>query len=192
LNFDDLKIFILNKLKNELEASLHYHNVGHTIHVLDQCNALSAELGIKGERLILLCTAALLHDVGYIWTRVQHEQRSVEFAKSELPNWGYNSEQIGQISNMILATRIPQFAQTELERIICDADLSYLGTSDFFAKGDDLFYEFLEASIVKTKDDWNKMQVSFLKAHTYHTQIAKDKFEATKQLHLKQLVEAIS
>lgn len=189
MNFDSLKIFVLNKLRNELEESLHYHNAGHTVHVLNQCEALAFKMGVDGERLTLLRTAALLHDVGYIWTRIQHEQRSVEYAKSELPNWDYTSEQIKEISNMILATRIPQSATTELEQILCDADLSYLGTKEFVEKGNDLFDEFMESKEVSSKEEWNRKQVGFLKAHHYFTDAAKQQFEATKQQHLDQLIE---
>lgn len=189
MNIDGLQIFILNKLRNELEESLHYHNVDHTIHVLSQCNILAHKMGVEGERLILLRTAALLHDVGYIWTRIQHEQRSVEYVKSELPNWGYSPEQIKEISDMILATRIPQSAKTELEQILCDADLSYLGTPEFESKGNDLFDEFMASREVSSKDEWNKKQVGFLKAHQYFTDVAKHQFESTKQSHLHELMK---
>ena len=190
MDFDNLKLYIIDKLTKELDVSLYYHNVDHTLDVLKQCEEIGSEMGVSDEDMLLLRTAALFHDVGYVWVRAQHEQRSVAYAKNELPNWGYSSNQIEVISKMILTTRIPQSASTELEQILCDADLSYLGTNAFVSRGNDLYKEFLEAGVVSSIEEWDAMQISFLKSHSYCTSIAKERYNSVKQENLNKLIRS--
>ncbi len=192
MDFEKIKTVILHKLANELNPSLHYHNVQHTIDILDQCNEFAENMKVGKEDFLLLQTAALLHDVGYIWGRTSHEERSVDYAKKVLPDWQYSAEQIDKICNMILATRIPQSANTMLEQILCDSDLSYLGTNSFETRGNDLFFELEEAGVVSSKKEWDKMQVSFLKSHTYYTSIAKHQFSKVKQENLDRLIQSMN
>ena len=75
----------------------------------------------------------------------------------------------------------------EAEKIICDADLDYLGRSDFYSTGEGLFKEFLRQGIVQDETSWNLLQVNFLERHHYFTQTCQRKREAIKQQHLEEL-----
>ena len=81
---------------------------------------------------------------------------------------------------------------TILEKIICDADLMYLGTDDFKLRGDDLYLEFLANKTVSNKDDWNKLQIRFLKSHRFHTDYAQLHFGQKKQENLEELLKQTS
>ena len=48
-----------------------------------------------------------------------------------LPDYGYSKEQIKQIQRLIEVTKIPEKPQNNLECIILDSDLYYLGTDDY-------------------------------------------------------------
>ena len=91
---------------------------------------------------MLLKTACLFHDAGFITSRVDHEkQRMCTGKKTPARFWIYSQDEIDRICGMIMATKIPQSPKNNLEEIICDADLDYLGRDDFFAIGDSLFEE---------------------------------------------------
>ena len=70
---------------------------------------------------------------------------------------------------MIMATKIPQSPKNKLEKIICDADLDYLGRDDFEVISNNLYTEFLDFGIVKDHNDWMQKQIGFLEFHLYFT-----------------------
>ena len=93
---------------------------------------------------------------------------------------------------MIMATRIPQAPDNDLARIICDADLDYLGRDDFFTIGRRLFDEFLLHGVVDGEESWNRLQVSFLQGHTYFTDTAVSTRKAIKLRHLEELKNLVN
>ena len=88
---------------------------------------------------------------------------------------------------MIVATRIPQSPKTHLEKIICDADLEYLGTDSFDSISNSLFEEVKVYGNVKSLRQWNEIQVKFIGAHHYYTPFSIKNREAEKQRHLAEV-----
>jgi predicted metal-dependent HD superfamily phosphohydrolase len=91
-----------------------------------------------------------------------------------LPKFGFTKKQIKRIEGMIMATIIPQRPTNILEEIMCDADLDYLGRSkeEFYSISDSLKRELMEHGLLKNEDDWDPIQVKFLKEHRFFTQTA--------------------
>lgn len=172
MQFEQVKTFILDKLRKELPPHLSYHSVYHVEDVYEAATLLAKEENITGEELTLLLTAVLFHDSGFLEGPHEHEQASCRLASKVLPDYGYTEEQIKLICGMIMATRIPQTPHNHLERIICDADLDYLGRDDFFSIGNKLFAELRVYGIVRNEDDWNQIQIRFLDKHDYFTETA--------------------
>ena len=188
MNIEKFKEFIVTKIRNEISPNLTYHNLSHTLSVLKHCSNYITRLKISTTDAYLLQTAALIHDIGFLWVYDNHEQRGVDFAIEELPKWGYSENDIRIISGMIMATKIPQNPQTLLEEIICDADLDYIGTDDFIPIGNTLHQEFLKYNRLTIDDDWDSFQVKFLKFHKFRTDFAKEFREPIKQQHIKELL----
>jgi len=184
VQFDKVKPFIFNKLNQELPEHLSYHNLNHTQDVL----ALAEEIGhlenIREEEKILLLTAALFHDTGYINVSRGHEEISCSIAHDILPQFDYNPEQIETICQMILATKIPQNPKTKLAEILCDADLDYLGRDDFFSLSNELYKEMIHNGLVSNQNEWDNMQVSFFKSHHFFTETSIQKRRLKKAEHL--------
>ena len=182
-----LKNHIISELTMGLSDKLSYHNVQHTLSVLSNCNKYIRRLKIAPHDAYLLRTAALLHDTGFMFGYEEHEERSVKYAENILPDWNYSAREIDTISAIIRATKIPQKPQTELENIIADSDLDYLGTDKFYLVGERLFNELKALGKLKTRNEWNRLQVNFLENHSYHTAFARKYREPIKQKHLKEL-----
>jgi len=176
---------ILDKLKNELPKSLHYHTIHHTIDVYTSAANIAKEEGITPSDLKLLLIAAVYHDAGYLEQNYDHEQRSCEIVKKYLPQFQYTKEDIDAICNIIMATKIPQKPKSHLEKIICDADLDYLGRNDFFSTSDKLYEEILAIGNIKNRGDWNKVQVAFLQQHHYFTSTAINLRQSQKEKNLQ-------
>ena len=185
MQFAEVKKFILNKLKTELPQHLSYHSVEHVKDVYNSCKEIAKHEGVKGDDLKLLLTAALFHDSGFLKGPKEHEKASCTIAKKHLPAYGYTAPQIKIICGMIMATKVPQQPQNHLEEIICDADLDYLGRTDFFTIGDKLFAELSVYGILSTEEEWNRLQVRFLEAHHYFTKTAIKLRQKQKNKYLK-------
>ena len=185
MDFKQAKDFILAKQQEELAPQLTYHNTAHILDVYDAvCSHIEAA-GITGDDAVLLQTAALFHDSGFIVQALGHEEISCSFAKQYLPGFGYSPSQIDVICGMIRATKIPQSPKTVLEEILADADLDYLGRNDFRAISDGLFAELKHTGVVADEEAWNRMQVRFFESHHYFTANAKAWRDTKKQENLQ-------
>ncbi len=191
MNFIEAKNFILDRLGKELPKNLYYHGLHHTLDVCDAADLLARAEHVNGESLILLRTAALFHDCGFIKQYVNNEPIAVTFAIEHLPSFGYTPDQIKSISDIILSTRIPQRPQSHIEEIMCDADLDYLGRDDFFAISETLRDEWLAYGIVTSEEEFNRKQIQFFSQHQYFTRTSRELREAKKQEHLAELKKRI-
>lgn len=187
MRYEQAYSFLIGKLDHALPAYLSYHNAQHTKQVIDAAERLAKEEGIEGNDLILLKTAALFHDAGFLHDHDEHEKHSCKIARKHLPEFGYSVEEVDKICNMIMSTRSPQSPPDHLSELLCDADLYYLGTDQYTANAEKLFYEFKKTGIVKTETEWEVKQVEFLSAHRYFTKTAKASLERIKQQRLEQL-----
>lgn len=179
--------YILAKLKAELPLDRTYHSLAHTLDVYASTIEIAEKEGVVGEDLALLKIAALYHDSGFIIQGQDHEVVGCGIVREHLPGFGFTEEQVEKICRMIMGTRIPQSPEDHLSRILCDADLDYLGRGDFRRIGDTLFAEFLAYGVLRTEREWNELQVQFLERHTYFTDTNKALREPVKQQHLNDI-----
>ncbi len=187
-NYEEAEQFITRKLKDELPGSLHYHNFEHIQDVLQAAMAIAGPEKLSIEELHLLRIAALFHDSGFIFSPKHHEEKGCEMANQILPAFGFVKGQIDIVCGMILATRIPQTPQTLLEKILCDADLDYLGREDFYQVGERLGREMRDSGLIETDREWNLIQKTFLESHRYHTRYAQSHREELKKRHLQEIL----
>lgn len=188
-NYKKAEQHIVKLLKIKLPEGLHYHGLHHTFDVCDAAQRIAKAEGVSGEDLFLLLTAALIHDAGFTVTYMNHEDKSVELAKQILPQYGYSDQQLKVIEGIIHATKLPMEAQTLLEKIMCDADLDYLGREDFYPISEALKLEFMAQGIVKNDKEFDAVQIKFLNSHKYFTATAKASRDASKQKRLEEIME---
>lgn len=187
MDFKKAKKYVLDRLSNELSSDLYYHHLEHTLDVCYVIEVLAKEEGASEEDLMLLKTAGLYHDLGFVERYEDNEPIAATIAGDLLPTFGYTKAQVETIQDLILATRVPQKPKTHLEKIICDADLDYLGRNDFHEISKSLMKEWLAYGLVKSEEEFNKRQISFFKAHSYFTETAQRKREELKMKHLSEI-----
>jgi predicted metal-dependent HD superfamily phosphohydrolase len=186
MGFDKAKETIVHHLEQNLPSDLFYHGIHHTFDVFDAALVIAENEKIdSADDLTLLKTAALFHDSGFTIDASKHEECGCDLAREILPACDYSDSQIDQICGMIMATKIPQQPLNLLERIICDADLDYLGRDDFFKIGDTLYQELKAFDKIKDATQWNQLQISFLSNHQYHTEFSRGNREIKKQENLQ-------
>ncbi|NTW34028.1 MAG: HD domain-containing protein [Bacteroidetes bacterium] len=192
MDFIAAKEFVLNRLKNELNPEFFYHCYNHTIDVYESALKLAISENIVGKDLELLKTAALFHDTGFLVCYREHEEQSVVFSRKYLPEFGYSEEEINIICNIIFSTRIPQTPKTILDKILCDADLDYLGRDDFFMIANKLLCEWNVNGIPTTLKKWYHIQVDFLSNNDYFTTTAKRNRIEKKNENLSQILDLLT
>jgi uncharacterized protein len=190
--YKTIRSHILSKLRNGLSKDLTYHTVQHTLDILRNAERIARDENIQNEEdLFLLKVACLYHDSGFLITYKGHEEESCNLAKKDLPAFDCAERQVEIICGIIMATKIPQSPSNNIEEIICDADLDYLGTADFFTTGNKLFLELKKKGLVNSKKEWDVIQVNFLKEHRYFTATSKKLREQQKLIHLKMIESMI-
>jgi uncharacterized protein len=192
IDFAGARRYALDRLDRELPRSLHYHSLAHTHDdVLPAVERLAKYTGVAGGDLLLLRTAALFHDVGYVERVAGHELASARIAAEMLPHFGYLPAQIGAVAGMIRATRMPQAPRTALQALLADADLDGLGRDDFLPRSLDLWAELATLGAPTTERQWFGRQVAFLRGHRYWSRAARGARDAGKLRNIARLRELL-
>jgi uncharacterized protein len=184
--------FVNRLLTTHVTNTYPYHNIDHTLYVLDKTKLIAAHIGVSQTDLHLLKAAALWHDVGYINTMLHHEEESCTLAQMQLPQFGFTDEQISMICGMIMATQLPQVTHNELEAILADADLEYLSTAQADDMANELYKEMLIHHPTLSARDWDQIQVKFLEAHHYHTDFCFEHMEPANLGYLKMIIDRLN
>ncbi len=186
--YRSLRKQVLSNLQAQLPKSLTYHGLDHTLDVLNVCNQYIKRENLSLEERYLLRTGAIVHDMGFLKGPANHEEVGAGMAEILLKELGVNQKTIEKVKGLVMATKIPQNPSNHLQRIICDADLDYLGRQDYPEISEKLFEELKNMNVISTDQQWKDLQINFLKAHSYHTPFAIKNREPQKQIWLNKLL----
>ena len=179
---------VLEDLKSNLPEELTYHGVDHTLDVLHVCNQYIRRENLPAEERYLLRIGAVVHDMGFLKGPKNHEETGAEMASKLMRKSGFPEAGIELVQGLVLATKIPQSPQTPLQRIICDADLDYLGRKDYPEISQKLLMELRNMKVISTQEQWRELQIDFLRKHRFHTPFAQQYREPQKQVWLNKLL----
>jgi predicted metal-dependent HD superfamily phosphohydrolase len=184
-----LRRIVLEQLKNGLPQNLTYHDVDHVLDVLGVCNQYIKRFKIKGTDAYLLRIGALVHDLGFTKSTQNHEEVGAEMAQNIMESLKMDPAHIETVKGLVMATKIPQNPKTDLQKIICDSDLDYLGRKDYVEISGKLYQELKSTNVIKTREDWVELQIRFLNSHTFHTEFARKNREPKKQFWLNYILK---
>lgn len=169
-------------LTNSKCNQLPFHNLQHTIEVVQNVKYLCAAMGINQEETDILIIAAWFHDTGFSVTYKGHEEESKLIATAFLNTQKVSEDYIDTICNCINATKMPQCPTTKLAEILCDADIFHISNSHFFYRKLLLRREWELFCDYKVSDlEWHKLNLEFLKKHHFRTVFGKDTLTKGKQ-----------
>jgi len=186
--FEEAEAFIFYIMGKGLSPTLLYHNLEHTLDVLQAALEIAESEHISNDEKKLLRIAIFFHDAGFIHQYRDHEEKGCEMAKKYLPGFQFSKDQIAKICEMILATKIPQTPQSILGRILADADLDYLGRADVYPIAQRLFEEMKSHDMLPDESRWIPIQIEFLKKHRYFTAYSKKNRAPGKNVYLLELI----
>lgn len=191
MNYKDAETFVLGQLRTKLPHGLYYHNVPHTLDVVRATEILCDLERLDDESTLLLKTAALMHDAGFIEKYDKNESVGARLAGEWLPQFGYNKQQIDEICKLILTTQSPRKPDGLFQKIMCDADLDYLGRNDFFTISQSLRQEWSEQGKSYSLNDWYELEKGFLENHFYYTDSAYGLRNKKKQENLEEIKQLL-
>ena len=180
---------VFNSFKASDKRGLVYHNYNHTHEVVQASKDIAEGIGVKGKDLELLLLSAWFHDIGYLKKYKGHEQIGAEHASTFLKEQNVPDEDILIVQNAILATTFPQKPKTLLEEILCDADLSHIGSKDYLDKSQLLKLEWELTGENQSEDKKHNSDLNFLVEHSFHTDYAQLKMAERKGKNLVKLQE---
>ena len=175
MDFEHMRMDILNRLRSLLPETISYHDVPHTLNVEKAAVRYARLEGVNEQDMLLLRTAILFHDAGFILRYHENENFGIGMVRSILPGFGYDTEQIEIITGIINATKFSVDPESLLEKIMCDADHDYLGRPDYHVIAKKLRKEMEEFGKSFTDIEWINYQIYFLEnLHVYHTETAQN------------------
>jgi predicted metal-dependent HD superfamily phosphohydrolase len=185
-----LRRHVLAKLKRELPQYLAYHEMNHTLDVLNVCEQYIGRENLSEEDRYALRMGAIVHDMGFLVGASNHEAVGAGMAEVLMKDLSIEQRIIDQVKGLVMATKIPQTPLNHLQKIICDADLDYLGRDDYPTISVKLFAELKHMNVITTEQQWKDLQINFLKSHHFHTSYAVKNREPKKQYWLKKLLDS--
>ena len=79
-----LKREVTGILSAQLDKKLCYHNIDHTLDVIEQAEQIALSEKISpAKEILLLKVAALFHDTGFLYVYTGHEEKSCEIAREK-------------------------------------------------------------------------------------------------------------
>lgn len=192
---DILKIsedHVKNLFKDRLSSVYTYHNLDHTIQVVDKIKILAKEENVSLEDTEDLLLAGWFHDLGYIDDSENHEEESRKMAEEFLRKHQYDEARIAKIGKLILATDKFYKPTDHLENIIKDADLYHLASDDYFNVCENLRLEIKEVHHQKfSKLQWAELNTAFFAKHQFYTKFAQENWQPIKQKNTEKIFDKI-
>lgn len=185
-----LRKHVLDELREKLPQYLAYHGMNHTLDVLNVCEQYIRREKLGERDRYLLRIGAIVHDMGFLIGPSNHEAVGAEMASQIMNDLGMKQGVIDDVKGLVMATKIPQTPLNDLQKIICDADLDYLGRDDYPIISVKLFAELKHMNVITTEEQWKNLQINFLTAHKFHTSFARKNREPKKQYWLKKLLNS--
>jgi adenylate cyclase len=169
LRMKDLEEEIINKLIVDIPSSMTFNNLQHTLDVQRYTEAIAKYENVTNEEMLLLKTAAILHDIGYIWDYDSHTKLSVDFAIQILKKYSYTDNQIKQVSELINATSKPYRPSSKMEKILCDADQSYLLKKNVDEYIENKYKQVKANSKIRSEKTWYKEELEKIRNPKFYT-----------------------
>ncbi|PKB18290.1 Pycsar system effector family protein [Flavobacterium sp. 5] len=185
---------VSNLLKDKLSNLYSYHNLNHTLNVVAAVNKLCIKENVEDIGKEMLLVAAWFHDVGYINGAEDHESESVKITVDFLKEKDQSDEFIAGVSKLIMATSKFYVPQTQLEKIIKDADFVHITSLEYTSTCELLRFELKNTMNLSFDSlEWAKENLNFLmNKHQFYTDYALKKWQPLKEKNIEMVQKKLN
>src|SRR5829696_3225341 len=129
------RTYVTDIFQHRVKPEFVFHNLEHTEDVVEASSHMADYYQLHEDDRLVLMLAAWFHDTGYSSGKAEgHEEASVQLAMQFLQARHTDDTIIQRVTSCIQSTRMPQSPVSQVEKILCDADLHHLATDDFKAR----------------------------------------------------------
>jgi predicted metal-dependent HD superfamily phosphohydrolase len=165
-----------------------FHNIDHSRDVVSAVEEIGGHIELTDDEIESAIVAGWLHDVGYTNGEADHEQASAEKARELLYQWGASHKKVMEVTEAILATKLPQHPKSIVSKVLCDADLHHLSTDACPKQSEKLREEWKTHGKASMSDaEWILYNLEFMENHRYHTPYGQTVLQAGKKRNIKKL-----
>jgi predicted metal-dependent HD superfamily phosphohydrolase len=182
----EIKEYVVVLLTDKLSEELTFHNLGHTFEVVEALQKIIGQTALSEEDSLIVQTAAWFHDCGYAICYKGHEEESKRIAKEFLENYGCEKVFIEKVLQCIESTKFPQHPVSDIEKIICDADMFHLTKTNYYQYEKALRLEFEKyLGLIFTDEEWKIKNNDFLRNHQYFTEYGQNILTKFKEVNVR-------
>jgi predicted metal-dependent HD superfamily phosphohydrolase len=182
-----IKSFAEHQLSS-LPDSFTFHNLPRTLKRIEASQRLMESSILSEEEKENVKIAIYLEDVGYNKDKSDPDQASKAMARELLTELGFDNNRVETILSLIRHQRIDQQPESEMDKVMKDADFEILASNDVFKSIEDLRKEFKMAFDQNFEDEeWFNYLLELFEKHQYHTAYALLNWEKSKKKNLKKL-----
>lgn len=180
--------YVSELFNKKLSKKYIYHNLEHTLEVLENVTEIGENSALTSEELEVLEIAAIFHDTGLIDNSSNHEENSVQIAKEFLKSQQYNPEKIDMVTSLILATNLNNDPKDFLHKVLRDADILHIGKKNFYSKSKKLKAE-IESLDGKAMEElyWINCTINFLEKVEFKTEYALNNYNKRRLKNIAKL-----
>lgn len=176
--------YVRSLLEKLSDRRLHYHNLSHTLNVVQFAKELAVAEHLSAEETETLLIAEWFHDTGFTVSYVGHERESAliasRFLSPLLPQ-----HQITEICNCILATTKGTTPEGRLQSIMHDADYGHFFEPGYFSLIENLRKEVAEIfGRTFTHQQWYELNTKFISVQTFYTPSYQQRWSVHKEILL--------
>ncbi len=179
-------------LLNQLPPYFTYHNLTHTILVVEGAKTFGKAENFTEEEMEVLLIAAWFHDTGLAYTKKEHEEKSVIIATEFLEGEGAAKKLISNVSECIRATKLGMVPLDSMQKVIKDADMFHLSQEDYEDFAKKLRVEWALVYLKSYSNlEWHRLNLNFLSSLEFYTEYAKDLLGEKKEKIIKKIRKKI-
>lgn len=185
--------YVSTLLKEKLPSAFVYHNLNHTVGVVQAITKIAKYQQVPNEDTEKLLIAAWFHDTGYIYGTENHETASVQIVSDFLKTQDCDEEFIKSVADLIHSTVFLHQPQNELEQIICDADYFHFSSDNYLTICEFLREEWENVCSRRFTDlEWAKENLIMLsQKHEFYTSFALTFWQPVKEKNISRIQKRI-
>ena len=188
MDFFRMRENIIYTLRCSLPNEMYYHSIERCVEIDSLVKRYGKIEALPHKDILILRTAALYHDVGFIVNYEHNEQYAVMMAQNNLPKYGYTEEDIRQVCALIWVTSREEGPKNLMEQLICDANSDYLGRVDYPIVANKLRKELAHYQEEMSDRNWLDYQIDYLEyKHRYYSDLVKNLRNRGKTKQIEEL-----
>jgi hypothetical protein len=173
MNYDqilkDTKRYVTTFITSTANANLVYHNKMHIEDVVSAATKIAHHYHLSENDFFTIIAAVRFNNLGFYLDYAFHQGKAAEEASAFFEKKGVDQITVNAITECILST-YSMYPQTLLQKIVCDAEMFYLGTTNFRKQNKLQRKEYRAMNDAEiSKEEWRLKTIKMISSHNFQT-----------------------